>query len=128
MTVETYKSSSGETIREPRGKSQNHTLNEIVVLVGIPGAGKSTLATARFSTHIRINLDTLKTLKRQDDALTKALENSENVVIDNTNVTNKSRRKWIEYAKKYCVPIIAIFIDTPLEIALERNRKREFPG
>jgi predicted kinase len=110
------------------GSRKKQVLNEIVVLVGIPGSGKSTLATTRFAPYTRINLDTLKTHKRQDEAITRALENGENVIVDNTNVTESARRKWIEYSIRYNVPIRAVFVDTTLDEALLRNRQRQFPG
>jgi predicted kinase len=101
---------------------------EIVVLVGIPGSGKTTLALSSFPNHRRINLDTLHTRKREDEEIANSLSNGRDIIIDNTNTTERSRLKYIRLARLFCVPIRAIYLECPLELALERNALREGKG
>ncbi|MGI0090716.1 MAG: AAA family ATPase [Nitrososphaerales archaeon] len=101
------------------------TSTEIVVLVGIPGSGKSTLAKKRFSNYTRINLDNLRSRRNENIEILKCLEKGESLVIDNTNSTRKSRIRYIEASKLFGIPIHAIYLDCPLELALRRNALRE---
>ncbi len=98
--------------------------NEVVVLTGIPGSGKSTLARKRFPNYKRINLDTLKSRGKERAAILLALERSENIVIDNTNTTRNARKRYIEFAKAYGVPVRSIYLECPLGLALRRNASR----
>jgi bifunctional polynucleotide phosphatase/kinase len=97
---------------------------EFVVLVGIPGSGKSALVKSRFPHHRRINLDTLKSRHIEDIEISYALLKGQSIVVDNTNTTRKARRKYIDIAKKLGLPVRAIYLDCPLEIALSRNSRR----
>ena len=97
---------------------------EIVVLVGIPGSGKSTLAGSRFPNHKRLNLDTLHTRKKEDEEIATCLANGYDIIVDNTNTTRKSRRKYVETAKLFGVPVRAIYINCPVDLALKRNASR----
>ena len=97
---------------------------EIIVLVGIPGAGKSTLARTRFPGYKRINLDTLKSRHRENFAILEALERGESLVIDNTNTTRRSRSKYVHYARRFNFPIRAILLKCDLDVALRRNSTR----
>jgi predicted kinase len=97
---------------------------EIIVLVGIPGSGKSTLARSRFPNHLRLNLDTLHTRKKEDEEIATCLANGKDFIVDNTNTTRKSRRKYVQTAKLFGVPIRAIYINCPVDLALKRNAPR----
>ncbi len=97
---------------------------EITVLTGLPGSGKSSLARQLFPQYKRINLDTLKTRAREYKEISSALEKKEPIIIDNTNLTMKGRKRYIDIAKAHNVPIRSIYLKCPVEVALERNRSR----
>ncbi len=97
---------------------------EIIVLVGIPGSGKSTIARNRFPNHKRLNLDTLHTRKKEDEEIATCLMNGSDIIVDNTNTTQKSRKKYVQIAKLFGIPIRAIYINCPVDLALQRNASR----
>jgi bifunctional polynucleotide phosphatase/kinase len=101
---------------------------EIVVLVGIPGSGKTTLALSSFPEHHRINLDTLHTRSREDEEIGGSLSRGEDIIIDNTNTTKKSRSKYVKTAKLFGATVRAVYLKCPIEIALKRNAMREGKG
>lgn len=73
---------------------------EAVLFIGIQGLGKSSFYKERFfNTHVRINLDMLKTKNRQRVLLNACLEGKQPFVIDNTNVTAEARSYFIAEAK-----------------------------
>jgi predicted kinase len=98
--------------------------NEVVVLTGIPGSGKSTFAGKRFPTYKRINLDTLKTRGKEDVTILLALEKGENVIVDNTNTTRRSRKRYVDTAKAHGIPVRSVYLECSLDLALERNASR----
>jgi predicted kinase len=98
---------------------------ELIIFSGIQCAGKSTFYQNRFATsHFRINLDTLKTRKKEMDAFSLLIEEMSPVVIDNTNPDEISRAKYIDMAKMHGYRVIGFQFDVPLPIALERSSKR----
>src|SRR5262249_2223091 len=77
-----------ETSRRRKGVSAH----ECVILVGLPGAGKSTFVRSRFPDHTHVSKDTLPRhardkQARQDAAIRTSLSAGRPVVVDNTNVT-----------------------------------------
>jgi predicted kinase len=98
---------------------------EIVVLTGIPGSGKSRLAKTKFQNYIRVNLDTVRSRRAEEALIMKSLDDSCSVVIDNTNTTINSRKKYIDVAKRAGVRVSSVYLACPLEVALQRNSKRE---
>ena len=74
---------------------------EAVILVGLQGAGKSTFYRERFfATHMRINLDMLKTRHRERRMLQTCIETGQRFVVDNTNATRTERHVYLESAKQ----------------------------
>jgi len=110
----------------------------IVLLVGLPGSGKSTYlerlgVTALSSDAIRLLLAddvtnqtihgrvfaTLRYLLRQRLAIGKPV-----TYVDATHLTPKERQPYIRIAKKHGCQIEALFFDVPLNVCLGRNRTR----
>jgi len=110
----------------------------VVVLVGLPGSGKSTYLErlgapalssdavralladdpADQSLHARV-FATLRYLLRHRVALGRPV-----TYIDATNLTRSERWPYIRIAEAYGCDIEAVFFDVPLEVCLERNRRR----
>ncbi len=96
----------------------------MVIMMGIQGSGKSTFCTKNFSEYTRINLDALRTRKKENEALWLAINRKENIVIDNTNPTMDDRKKYIEAGKASQYEIIGCFMQSQLEECIERNNSR----
>jgi predicted kinase len=45
--------------------------------------------------------------------------------VDATNLTPHDRQSWIKLAKDYGYETQAVFFDVPVEVCMERNRRRE---
>lgn len=99
---------------------------EAVIFVGIQGAGKSTFFKKFFSdSHIRINLDMLRTRHREKLILEACLAAKQKFVVDNTNLTRTEREKYIAQAKKFGFKIAGYYFPANLKKAAERNNQRE---
>ncbi len=114
------------------------TRPRVVVLVGLPGSGKSTYlerigATALSSDAVRQLLAddpndqsihdrvfvTLRYLLRQRLAIGRAV-----TYLDATHLTPGERRPYIRIAEAYECTLEALFFDVPIKVCLERNRRR----
>jgi len=88
-------------------------------------SGKSTFYLHKFfNTHIRINLDMLRTRHREKLIFQACLAAKQSVVIDNTNPTRQDRGRYIEPAKSQAFSVHGYYMVTSLEGCLERNRIR----
>ena len=99
---------------------------EAVILVGVQGAGKSTFYRERFfDTHVRINLDMLRTRNRERQLLNACLDAGQSFVVDNTNPKAVDRAKYVEAARAKGFRVVAYFFDVPLRDAMQRNNQRK---
>jgi len=111
----------------------------LVVLVGVSGSGKSTFARRQFKPTEVLSSDFCRGLVSDDEnsqAATpdafevlhfiarKRLATGRLTVVDATNVQPESRRPLVELAREFhCLPV-AIVIDLPERVALDRNKTR----
>jgi predicted kinase len=116
------------------------------VLVGIPGAGKTTYARKQIPRALRISLDDLRLMftgrtfeprveaavEVAADALRESLaayagSKRVDLVHDATNVSRSRRAPLIATALRYRLSPIAVYLPVSLELALARNQERPFP-
>lgn len=97
-----------------------------IVLIGPQASGKSSYCKERlFNSHIRLNLDMLRTRHREILLLKACVEAKQPVVIDNTNPTRRDRARYIELLKLSGYVVDGYFFDLPYEQCSARNAGRE---
>ncbi|HEX9059013.1 MAG TPA: AAA family ATPase [Clostridia bacterium] len=98
---------------------------EAVIFIGIQATGKSTFYKDNFfKTHIRINLDMLKTRNREDILLEACIKAKQPFVTDNTNPTPEDRKKYISKAKDADFKVIGYYFQSSIDAAVKRNEQR----
>lgn len=99
---------------------------QLILLIGVQASGKSTFYQRYFArSHLRINLDMLKTRHREKIIFDACIVSKTKCVIDNTNMRQEDRARYIQQAHTAGFEIIAYYFETDLKSTLERNAKRE---
>ncbi|KAM3098937.1 AAA family ATPase [Phormidesmis sp. 146-12] len=122
--------------------------SSLVILIGLPGSGKSTFARSLLTTHpdsILISTDGIRSqlfgdestqgswlkiwleVRRQFQEAVRQIEvgQASLAVYDATNAVRKQRRQAIHLARKMGFShIVGLWINTPLSVCLARNQAR----
>lgn len=98
---------------------------EVVIMVGGPGSGKSHVATKHLKDYQHINRDKLGSWQKCVVAMENALSIGKSVVIDNTNPDVLSRKRFIEIAQNKNIPVRCFLMTTSADHAKHNNRFRE---
>lgn len=111
----------------------------LVALVGASGSGKSTFAAEHFGRYEVVSSDMCRGLVSDDEndqsatadafevlatIVGKRLAAGRLTVVDATNVTRDARKAVVELARAHDVLPVAIVLDVPDGVSLERNRAR----
>ncbi|KAI9230028.1 MAG: polynucleotide kinase 3 phosphatase-domain-containing protein [Piptocephalis tieghemiana] len=98
----------------------------LVLLVGAPASGKSTVGKAHFEPrgYTRINMDTLKTKARCLKGCKEALAKNGRVIVDNTNGDKATRAEYLRIAKALDLPCHVLWVKTEPEICRHNNLYR----
>jgi predicted kinase len=114
----------------------------LVVLAGAAGSGKSTFAARHFAPGDVLSSDAYRARIAGDPTdqratgpafaalhrdLRRRLAAGRLAVVDATSVSGHARAALLREARRAGVPAIAIVLDLPPDVVLERNRGREGP-
>lgn len=121
------------------------TNKKVIILIGLPGSGKSTWAKKYLSNNpdtIRVNRDDFRLMlknqqlcenkvenlitKLQDNSILSALNSGFNVIVDNTNCKLKYIEHTLELVK-HKADVEFLLLDVGVKKAKEQNSKRENP-
>ena len=111
----------------------------VVLAIGLPGSGKSSWfkrhnITPLSSDMLRALLFDDPTEQRFQDLIFSNLRSMLKArliarrpmnYVDATNLSPHERNGWVKLAKDYGYEVQAVFFDVPVEVCLERNRRRE---
>ena len=109
----------------------------ITVLMGAPGAGKSTWTRNNKTGFEHVyNIDAIRAVKDMDvNAYTlhmrtkaiMAVESGHDLIADATHVIKAHRLVWLRLADRLGIDTRLVVFDTRRELLLEAQRNREFP-
>jgi bifunctional polynucleotide phosphatase/kinase len=105
---------------------------EVVVMMGYPGSGKSTYAEKYFGDaegYAVLHRDDLKTEAKVKKEVRRHLGEGNSVVVDATHPSVEKRKTFVDIAKEHDVPIRIVHMTTSIEESMERNvgRDRKVP-
>src|SRR5689334_2351199 len=101
------------------GARKDMAIPTAILLIGIPASGKSTFCRERlFDSHVRINLDQLKSRNREKLLLEACVAGGQSFVVDNTNATKKGRHHYICLAKGAGFRVIGYYFSSRVSEAL----------
>ncbi len=111
----------------------------MVLAIGLPGSGKSTWFKRRGVTPL--SSDLLRTVLFDDIteqryqhlvfSTLRSILRARMIArmpwnyLDATNLSPKERRTWIHMAREFGYEVHAVFFDVPLDVCLDRNRRRQ---
>jgi predicted kinase len=97
-----------------------------VILIGVPGAGKTTFYQERFaSTHVRISLDDVASRFKLEAKVNDCIAAKSSFVVDNTNVRRQDREWFVRTARSAGYRVIGYVFRLELRAAIKRNSLRK---
>eukprot|EP00984_Skeletonema_dohrnii_P020075 scaffold9705_cov151-Skeletonema_dohrnii-CCMP3373.AAC.2 len=124
--VTTKRKAGSRSAIAPDGAAQIQANKQLIilVLVGLPGSGKSYFASKlekeSFSQYVRVNQDALGTRKKCETACRQALSRGKSVIIDRCNFDATQREHWL----KFGVPCECIVFNYDKELCIRRCKER----
>jgi predicted kinase len=99
---------------------------EAIIFIGIQASGKSSFYFERLlKSHLRLNLDMLKTRNRETILLDACIKAKQPIVIDNTNATKEERKRYIGKLRQNQFKVLGYYFKSSIGECLHRNKMRK---
>jgi len=102
---------------------------ELAILVGLPGAGKTSFVRARLAGHVHVSKDLIGSVRdrnaRQLSLIAQALGAGRSAAVDNTNLKVVDRAPLVAAARAAGARVVGYLFDATAKECLARNRARE---
>lgn len=123
--------------RDPNYQAFDETQCEMLMMAGLPAAGKDTWVAAHCADWPVISLDALRqemdvdpedgqgeVVQRARELVREHLRAKRSFVLNATNLSAATRERWINLAADYRARVRIAYIEVPLATLLARNRAR----
>lgn len=102
---------------------------EVLIMVGYPASGKSTVAREMQEKYgyAHIDGDVFKTAPKMLKEAEKYVGKC-SVIFDATNGTKERRKLYIDFARKHNLRVRCLWKTTPIDVSMEQNRERQKQG
>lgn len=130
-----YFRSRGE--RDPSYHAYDDTQCEMVMMSGLPAAGKDTWIRSNYADWPVVALDALRAemeidpedsqgavVQRARELAREHLRARRSFVLNATNLSSSMRERWIGLAADYRARVRIVYVETPLTVLLQRNQAR----
>ena len=124
--------------RDPDYAAYDDTRGELVLMSGLPGAGKDHVARTRYGELPQVSLDAwraklgIDARDNQKAVVHAAQEEARSLlrtharfVVNGTNLSRDLRRQWIDLADAYGARTKIVYVEAPRARLLAQNRERE---
>lgn len=101
---------------------------QIVIMMGYPGSGKSTIAKhiCKQKGHVYIEGDLYKTSAKMIKASLEHISQQKSIIFDATHSSSAKRKEYVDLARTHKYNVVCIHVTTPLDVAYKRNKLRNY--
>lgn len=117
--------SDSTPLLEPQGAQLKLSEQELIVMIGFPGSGKSHFCKTHLKGYEIVNRDTLNSMQKCVSTIENNLQKGKSCVVDNTNPDQGSRRKFIDVAKNMGIKVRCFQMNTSYHHSRHNNLFRE---
>lgn len=108
-------------------KTKIKTHIKFIMLVGLPGSGKSTFTELFMSNNMNVKVINQDIMGRKisEQSLLKFIKESDITILDRVNSTKEDRKTWIENTLLSPKQCLCIYLSTPKFVCIDRAKNRE---
>ena len=100
---------------------------KFIILVGLPGSGKSTFCELFCSNNLKTNIlcQDLMGRKLCEESLLKSIKENDITILDRVNFSKEDRKYWLNLSLLPAKQCLCIYLSTPKFICIDRVKNRD---
>jgi bifunctional polynucleotide phosphatase/kinase len=116
-----------DPVKAPPASAKATKTQEVVIMVGYPASGKSTISKNLESEgYYRVEGDVHKSVSAMIKDAEKHIDKS--IVFDSTAGSKAKRAEYVKFAQKHDLPVRVFWMQTSIDVSIERNKQRALAG